>query len=54
MLGRDEPITALVVTRGEKLLRLVMSLHLDRTLSTRFGVAIFYPKPVTRVMDPIR
>jgi signal transduction histidine kinase/DNA-binding response OmpR family regulator len=51
MLGVDEPINALVVALAEKPLGLISSLHLDRILSNRFGVALYYPKPVSRVMD---
>ena len=51
MLGVDEPIKALVVARDEKPVGLVSSLHLDRMLSKQFGVALFYPKPVSQVMD---
>jgi two-component system, sensor histidine kinase and response regulator len=51
MLGVDEPIKALVVARDEKPIGLVSSLHLDRMLSKQFGVALFYPKPVSKVMD---
>jgi len=51
MLGVDEPIKALVVARDEKPIGLVSSLHLDRRLSKQFGVALFYPKPVSKVMD---
>jgi len=51
MLGVDEPIDALVVAIAEKPVGLVSSLHLDRILSKPFGVALYYPKPVTRVMD---
>jgi PAS domain S-box-containing protein len=50
-LGVDEPIKALVVARDEKPIGLVSSLHLDRMLSKQFGVALFYPKPVSKVMD---
>ncbi len=51
MLGVDEPIKALVVARDEKPIGLVSSLHLDRMLSKQFGVALFYPKPISQVMD---
>ncbi|MGO9021556.1 MAG: response regulator [Syntrophobacteraceae bacterium] len=51
MLGVDEPIHALVVAIAEKPVGLISSLHLDRILSKPFGVALYYPKPVTRVMD---
>lgn len=51
MLSGDEPISALVVMRGQVPVGLVMSLHLDKILSNQFGVALFYCKPVTRVMD---
>ncbi len=51
MLGVDEPINALVVALAERPVGLISSLHLDRILSKRFGVAHYYPKPVSRVMD---
>ena len=51
MLGVDEPINALVVALADKPVGLISSLHLDRILSKRFGVALYYPKPVSRVMD---
>lgn len=51
MLCSDEPISALVVTRHVEPVGLVMSLHLDKTLSNQFGVALFNSKPVSRVMD---
>ncbi|MGO9371567.1 MAG: CBS domain-containing protein, partial [Syntrophobacteraceae bacterium] len=51
MLGVDEPINALVVAIVEKPVGLISSLHLDRILSKPFGVALYYPKPVSRVMD---
>lgn len=51
MLGVDEPINALVVALADKPVGLISSLHLDRILSKRFGVALYYPKPVSLVMD---
>ncbi len=51
MLRRDEPITGVVVTRGEKPIGLVMNLHLDKILSNQFGVALFHTRPVVKVMD---
>jgi signal transduction histidine kinase/DNA-binding response OmpR family regulator/HPt (histidine-containing phosphotransfer) domain-containing protein len=51
MLGADEPINAIVVGHAENPVGLISSLHLDRILSKQFGVALFYPKPVSRVMD---
>jgi len=52
MLCRDEPITGLVVTSLQQPVGLVMSLHLDRILGSRFGHALFHAKPVSKVMDP--
>lgn len=52
LCGDEEPISALVVMREENPVGLVMSLHLNKTLSSQFGVALFYAKPVSRVMDP--
>ncbi len=51
MLGVDEPINALVVALADRPIGLVSSLHLDSILSKPFGVALFYPKPVSRIMD---
>ena len=48
----DEPISGLVVTEYEKPVGLVMSLHLDKTLSNRFGIALYHLKPISKLMDP--
>ncbi|WP_162458909.1 ATP-binding protein [Desulfosarcina ovata] len=47
----DEPIKAVVIVSGKKPLGLVMNIHLDRTLSQRFGVALYYDKPIDAIMD---
>jgi signal transduction histidine kinase/CheY-like chemotaxis protein/HPt (histidine-containing phosphotransfer) domain-containing protein/CBS domain-containing protein len=51
MLGVDEPIRALVVVSDKKPVGLISSLHLDGILSKQYGVALFYKKPVYRIMD---
>ena len=50
-LGADEPINAVVIVDGRRPVGLVMSLHLDRTLSHTFGLALHYNKAVSQVMD---
>ena len=47
----DEPISALVVVEEGRPVGLVMSLHLDRILSHQFGFALYYKKPISRIMD---
>ena len=47
----DEPIKAVVVIVDEKPVGLVMNIHLDRILSQRFGVALYYDKPIKNIMD---
>lgn len=47
----DEPINAVVIVEDDKPVGLVMNIHLDRVLSQRFGVALFYDKPIKRIMD---
>ena len=46
-----EPINAIVVVEGKKPIGLVMNIHLDRTLSQRFGVALYFEKPTRDIMD---
>ncbi len=47
----DEPIKAIVIVSGKKPIGLVMNIHLDRTLSQRFGIALYYEKPIEAIMD---
>ncbi|MGD9158189.1 MAG: ATP-binding protein [Desulfobacteraceae bacterium] len=47
----DEPIKAVVIIEDEKPVGLVMNIHLDRILSQRFGVALYYDKPIKKIMD---
>lgn len=51
MFGEDEPINAVVIVEDDKPIGLVMSLHLDKVLSHQFGVALYYRKPVSKIMD---
>ncbi|MFW5730886.1 MAG: EAL domain-containing protein, partial [Desulfonatronovibrionaceae bacterium] len=48
----DNPISAIVVCEGEKPVGLIMSHHLDQQLSYFYGVALFYSRDVTHLMDP--
>jgi signal transduction histidine kinase len=52
MIDNDDPITAVVVVSENRPVGLIMSIHLDRTLSHRFGVSLYYEKPVSKAMDP--
>lgn len=47
----DEPIKAVVIVSGKTPVGLVMNFHLDRTLSQRFGIALYYQKPIDKIMD---
>jgi len=51
-LDADEAVHAVVVVRGGRPEGLVMSHHLDRLLSTQYGLALFLRREVTRIMDP--
>ena len=51
MFRGDEPISAVVVEREARPLGLISSLHLERILSRRYGVSLFYGKPVSGIMD---
>ena len=51
LFKEDEPIKAVVIVSGKKPIGLVMNFHLDRTLSQRFGVALYYEKPIHVIMD---
>ncbi|MDR3568526.1 MAG: response regulator [Syntrophobacteraceae bacterium] len=51
MFRGDEPISAVVVAVEDRPVGLISSLHLERILSRRYGVALFYEKPVFRIMD---
>ena len=52
LIGEDQPLEAVVVLEGDLPVGLVMSLHMDRALSQRFGVSLYYDRPVSRIMDP--
>lgn len=51
LLEGREPISAIVVVRDEVPVGLVMSHHMDRALSTRYGMSLYYNRDATRVMD---
>lgn len=46
------PISGVVVVENGKPLGLVMSHDLNRQLGTLYGVALYYERPITRLMDP--
>ncbi|MFO7729059.1 MAG: bifunctional diguanylate cyclase/phosphodiesterase [Desulfonatronovibrio sp.] len=47
----DDPISAIVVCDADKPVGLIMSHHLDQQLSYFYGVALFYSRDVTHLMD---
>ena len=51
MFCNTEPISAVVITSKGAPVGLVMNLHLDKVLSHRFGVSLYYDKPISKVMD---
>ncbi|MGC9194700.1 MAG: response regulator [Syntrophobacteraceae bacterium] len=51
MLRDEQPISALVVAQENKPQGLISSLHLEKMLSRQYGVALFYGKPVSQIMD---
>lgn len=51
LLHGSEAISAVVVVDGELPLGLVMSHHLDRALSTPYGLSLYSHRDVTRIMD---
>lgn len=52
LLHGSEAISAVVVVEDERPQGLVMSHHLDRALSTRYGLSLYEHRDVTRIMDP--
>lgn len=52
LLGEAGPNGSVVVVEDGRPLGLVMGHHLDRALSSRYGVALYLKRPVSLVMDP--
>lgn len=52
VLKGDEPISAVVVAENGRPRGLVMSYHLDRALSSPYGMSLYYDREITRIMDP--
>ena len=50
--ARDQPIQSFVVEEHGKVLGLIMSHHLDKVLSTPFGVSLYYDRVARMVMNP--
>ncbi len=51
MFQGEQPISAVVVVLEERPLGLISSVHLEKLLSSQYGVALFYGKPVFQIMD---
>lgn len=52
LIGNAGPMGAAVVIRDDRPVGLVMNHHLDRALSSRYGMSLYYNRPVSLVMDP--
>ena len=50
-IEKDEPISAVIIVKNNAPAGLVMSLHLNQVLSHRYGISLYYDKPVSKVMD---
>ncbi len=48
---KNRTFSSLVVTEDDKPKGLIMEYHLNRQLSSQFGVALFYKRPVNSIMD---
>ncbi|MFW6357434.1 MAG: GGDEF domain-containing protein [bacterium] len=51
IMVRDTPLSSIVVSRKDYPSGLVMSHHLDHHLASRYGVSLYYNRPVSMVMD---
>ncbi len=51
MIREGEPLSAIVVVRGQRPVGLVMSLHMDKILSHQYGVSLYYRKSISKIMD---
>ncbi|WP_419787997.1 GGDEF domain-containing protein [Pseudodesulfovibrio sp.] len=49
---KNNRFSCIVVTENEIPCGLVMEYHLNRQLSSQYGIALFYKRPVETVMDP--
>lgn len=47
----NDPLSGVVVTDHDRPVGLIMRQHLDRYLGTRYGVALYFERPVSMVMD---
>jgi EAL domain-containing protein (putative c-di-GMP-specific phosphodiesterase class I)/GGDEF domain-containing protein len=48
---KNRTFSSLVVTEDDKPKGLIMEYHLNRQLSSQYGVALFYKRPVSSIMD---
>lgn len=51
ILDSNEPLSGVVITQGECPKGLIMRHHLDRYLGTQYGVALYFERPVSTIMD---
>ena len=51
IFANKDPISSVVALEGEKPVGLVMSYHLDKQLSSQYGLALYSRRPVSTVMD---
>lgn len=51
IMGKDCPLSSVVVVRNSEPQGLIMSHHLDRHLASQYGIALYMNRPVTLLMD---
>jgi diguanylate cyclase (GGDEF)-like protein len=51
ILENSEPISGVVVVEQQRPIGLLMSHHLDRQLGTHYGMALYYRRSISHVMD---
>lgn len=51
LLETGEPISGIVVVEAQRPIGLLMSHHLDRQLGTHYGMALYYERSISHVMD---
>ncbi|MBU1196832.1 MAG: response regulator [Proteobacteria bacterium] len=51
IFDNNKPVSCVVVMAHQQIAGMVMNIHLNSTLSQRYGFALFYNKPISRLMD---
>ncbi|MGE4554300.1 MAG: GGDEF domain-containing protein, partial [Desulfovibrionaceae bacterium] len=51
IIGQESSISAVVVVEGNVPVGLIMSHHMDRALSSQYGMSLYYKRGVSEIMD---